>query len=147
MGHTYCSSLVHCVFSTKERRNLVPDELQPALWAYMGGIARKNGFHALQVGGTANHCHLLVSLPPSIALSKAIQLMKGASSKWIKARVPGFEWQEGYGAFSIGVSQVGPTLRYIVNQQVHHKRRSFEQEFLEFLKRHKLDYDPKFVLG
>jgi putative transposase len=78
MPHTYVSELIHCVFSTKQRRNLISAEVQPQLWAFLGGIARKNGFKALMVGGTENHVHILLSLPATMPLAKAMQLVKGA---------------------------------------------------------------------
>src|SRR5690242_12013987 len=83
MSHTYVSSLVHCVFSTKRRQNLISPLIQPDLWAFIGGVARKNDCKALIVGGTENHAHILLSLPAKMPLAKAIQLMKGASSRWM----------------------------------------------------------------
>jgi putative transposase len=80
MAHTYVSELIHCVFSTKQRRNLISTEIQPQLWAFLGGVARKNGFKVLMVGGTENHVHILLSLPATMPLAKAVQLVKGASS-------------------------------------------------------------------
>lgn len=82
MSHTYVSELFHCVFSTKDRRGLIPPAKQPDLWSYLGGIARKNGFKALAVGGTDNHIHLLLSLPAAMTLAKAMQLLKGGSSRF-----------------------------------------------------------------
>jgi putative transposase len=100
MSHTYTSELFHCVFSTKEPRNLIKDEFQPRLWSFLGGIARKNGFKTIAIGGTANHVHILLSIPATVPLSKAVQLLKGGSSKWINEIEGGrFAWQEGYGAF------------------------------------------------
>lgn len=148
MSHTYVSGLFHCVFSTKERRGLIPPARQSDLWSYLGGIARKNGFKALAVGGTDNHVHVLVSLPSTISLAKAIQLLKGGSSKWInESGASGFSWQEGYGAFSIGISQRSDTIAYIRSQAEHHHKLGFEGEFVAFLKRHGIEYDPKYVLG
>ena len=148
MPHTYISDLVHCVFSTKLRRNLIPTEIQPDLWAFLGGIARKNGFKALIVGGTENHVHLLLSLPATMALAKAVQLVKGASSRWMnETRRHDIAWQEGYGAFTIGISQKADTIAYIRSQAEHHRKRSFEEEFVAFLKKHDVEYDPKYVLG
>ena len=83
MSHTYVSDLIHCVFSTKLRRNLIQPDIQSVLWSFLGGIARKNKFKALMVGGTENHIHLLLSLPPDMPLAKAMQLVKGASSRWL----------------------------------------------------------------
>src|SRR5205085_531162 len=113
VAHTYTSLLVHCVFSTKERRPLISPELQPRLWAFMGGIARTNEYKALAIGGTRDHAHALLSLPASMVVAKALQLIKGGSSKWINDQLPqrSFAWQDGYGAFTVGVSQVKDTIR------------------------------------
>jgi putative transposase len=148
MSHTYVSELVHCVFSTKERRNLIATEVQPVLWAFIGGVARKNGLEALMVGGTENHVHILLSLPASMPLAKAMQLVKGASSHWMNEKhTHGFAWQEGYGAFTVGISQKDDTIAYIRSQPEHHRRRSFEEEFVAFLKKHDVEYDPQYVFG
>ena len=148
MAHTYVSSLFHCVFSTKERRGLIPTAKQPDVWSYLGGIARKNGFKLLAVGGTDNHVHLLVSLPATVPLAKAMQLLKGGSSKWMNdSGADGFAWQEGYGAFSVGVSQRSATIGYINSQAEHHRKRGFEEEFLAFLHKHGIAYDTKYVWG
>src|SRR5438045_1649744 len=103
MAHSYTSSLYHCVFSTKDRRPLITPPLQERLWPYLGGVARENKFKAICVGGVEDHVHLLLSLPSTLAIAKAIQLVKGGSSKWIHDNFPDmrqFAWQEGYGAFS-----------------------------------------------
>ena len=148
MSHTYVSELVHCVFSTKERRNLIAAEVQPMLWAFIGGVARKNGFKALMVGGTENHAHVLLSLPATMTLAKAVQLIKGASSHWMNEKhAHGFAWQEGYGAFTVGISQKDDTIAYIRSQEEHHRKRSFEEEFVAFLKKNAIGYDPRFVWG
>jgi putative transposase len=149
MAHTYCSALFHCVFSTKERRSLIKPELQDRLWAYMGGIARENRMTPLAVGGTDDHAHLLLSVPSTVAIAVAMQKIKGGSSLWLHEDIglKGFEWQQGYGAFSIGCSQVEATMLYIAGQQDHHRKRDFQAEFLEILKRHKIDYDPQHVWG
>jgi putative transposase len=148
MSHTYVSSLIHCVFSTKNRRDLIAEEIQPQLWAFVGGIARKNGFKALIVGGTPNHAHVLLSLLATLPLSKAMQLIKGASSHWMNENhTRDFAWQEGYGAFTVGISQKDQTISYIRRQPEHHKKRSFEEEFVTFLKKHGVEYDPQHVWG
>lgn len=148
MSHTYVSDLVHCVFSTKERRNLIPAEKQSRLWSFLGGIARKNGFKAIAVGGTQNHLHVLLSLSATITLAKAMQLIKGGSSKWMNETGDGrFAWQEGYGAFTVGISQQAKTIRYINTQAEHHEKRNFEEEFLAILEKHGIEYDPKHVWG
>jgi putative transposase len=148
VAHTYVSALFHCVFSTKERRGLIPSAKQPDVWSYLGGIARKNGFKLLAAGGTDNHVHLLVSLPATVPLAKAMQLLKGGSSKWMNdSGANGFAWQEGYGAFSVGVSQLHATITYINSQAEHHHKHGFEEEFLAFLHKHGIAYDTKYVWG
>jgi putative transposase len=126
----------------------ITPELEERLWPFMGGIARDNRFKALAIGGVADHVHLLLSLPGSLAIAKAVQLIKGGSSKWIHDEFPehrAFEWQEGYGAFSIGVSIKEQSNKYIQNQKQHHRRITFQQEFLSFLKKHDVEYDPRFI--
>jgi REP element-mobilizing transposase RayT len=148
MSHTYVSALYHCVFSTKDRRGLIPPARQPEVWSYLGGIARKNNFKLLAAGGTDNHVHVLVSLPSTLPLAKAIQLLKGGSSKWMNdSGANGFAWQEGYAAFSVGVSQLSATVIYINSQAEHHHKRGFEEEFIAFLRKHGIEYDPQYVLG
>lgn len=143
--HSFNSCLMHCVFSTKERRPLLTPAIRDRLWPYLGGIARENEMKALAVGGVADHVHILLSLPPTLPVSKAVQLLKGNSSKWLRETFPeltnqGFAWQEGYGAFSIGISAVEDTRGYILRQEEHHRRRSAHEEFEAFLKRHGFGY-------
>ncbi|HET6208198.1 MAG TPA: IS200/IS605 family transposase [Terracidiphilus sp.] len=149
MSHTYCCSLFHCVFSTKERRKTISTEIRERLWAYMGGVAREHGMKALAAGGTDDHVHILLSLPSSLPIAKAMREIKSASSRWMHETcgVEGFEWQEGYGAFSIGWAQVDATVAYITRQEEHHAKRDFQSEFVAFLKRHRIEYDPRYVWG
>lgn len=150
MPHSYITSLHHVVFSTKERRKQIDAEFQVRLWPYLGGIAREHDMKALAVGGVEDHVHMLLSLPSTLAVAKALQLLKGGSSKWIHDESSSrrdFAWQEGYGAFSIGVSQIDDTVRYIANQAEHHRTKSFEEEFVAFLERHGITYDPRYVWG
>ena len=148
MPHSYVSNLVHYIFSTKERFPFIDRELESRLWPYLGGIARENGMKALAVGGTHDHVHALLSLPATLSMAKAIQLIKGGSSKWIHDQLPNyrkFAWQDGYGAFSVSASQMKSVIRYIDGQQEHHRKRTFEEEFLEFLDEHEVQYDPRYV--
>ena len=149
MAHTYCSSLFHCVFSTKERKRSIAPEIQQRLWAYMGGIARENEMKALAAGGMDDHAHLLLSLPSSLAIAEAMRKIKSGSSLWMheSCGLAGFEWQEGYGAFTIGLSQVDATAAYIAGQAEHHRKRDFQAEFLAILKQHGIEYDPRYVWG
>jgi putative transposase len=142
--HSFNSLLIHCVWSTKKREPSLTPTLRDRLYPYLGGIARENRITALAIGGAADHMHMLISLPPTLSVAKAVQLLKGNSSKWVHetfAQLRYFEWQQGYGAFSIGVSALNPTIAYIRNQTQHHRRRSFQDEFRAMLRRHGLDYD------
>jgi REP element-mobilizing transposase RayT len=115
----------------------------------MGGVAREHQMKALGIGGMEDHVHILLSLPSSIAIATAMREIKSASSRWMHeiCSVEDFEWQEGYGAFSIGWSQITPTLAYISRQQEHHRKHDFQAEFIAFLKKHRIEYDPRYVLG
>ncbi|MBC7966115.1 MAG: transposase, partial [Fuerstia sp.] len=107
-------------------------------------IARENKMKALVIGGVADHVHVLLSIPSTLSVAKSIQLLKGNSSKWIHETFPehrDFEWQEGYGAFSIGISGVDDTIAYIRNQAGHHRKRSFREELEAFLKKHGVEYE------
>ena len=148
MSHSFISQLMHCVFSTKERRPMITPELQTRLFQYIGGIARENKMKLLAAGGVEDHVHLLISMPSTIAVSKAMQLVKGGSSKWIHETFSEhrlFQWQEGYGAFSIGISDVERTVKYINTQAEHHAKMDFKTEFLAFLKKHEIEYDTRYI--
>ncbi|HYG99703.1 MAG TPA: transposase [Terriglobales bacterium] len=144
MAHTYANNFVHCVFSTKERANTIPEARREQLWAYLVGVAKNEGFSVLAACGTANHVHALILLPASISSSDAVKNLKSNSSRWMGPR---FAWQEGYGAFSVSPSQLPDLKAYIANQPEHHKKRNFEEEFIALLKKCEVDYDPKFVFG
>jgi putative transposase len=147
VSHSYSQNHLHVVFSTKERQKLIAPQMQPKLWSYMGGIARNHGFLVLANGGIEDHVHLLIQLPPALALAKAISLLKANSSTWMKEHGIRFGWQEGYGAFSVSASNLAAVERYIQNQPAHHRKITFEQEFLTLLRKHGIDFDPKYVFG
>jgi putative transposase len=139
MSHSHVCCLVHVVFATAERQPSIRDEIRGRLHAYLGGIARENCITPLAIGGASDHVHLLLSLPQTISVAKAVQLLKSGSSKWIHEKFPGskhFAWQEGYGAFSIGVSQRATTVKYILSQAEHHKLISFGDELKKFIAAH-----------
>ncbi len=115
MSHTYSQNHIHVIFSTKERQKLIPPRMQPKLWAYMAGIARNHDFLVLSNGGIEDHVHLLIQLPAPLALAKAVSLLKSNSSSWMNEHGTGFNWQEGYGAFSVSASNLGTVVRYIQN--------------------------------
>jgi putative transposase len=139
---------VHIVFSTKDRVDLIPAALEPKLCAYLGGITDNLGGRLLAAGGTENHVHLLVSQSKTLALADYMENLKKDSSKWIKtqdARCRAFRWQDGYGAFTIGQSNVAALKRYIATQKEHHRKVSFQEEFLEILRRYGVSYDERYI--
>ena len=146
--HSFNSSLHHCVFATKDREKLLSADIRERLWPYLGGVARQNGMKALAVGGVADHVHVLLSLPATMSVAKAMQLLKGNSSKWVHETFPelrSFAWQEGYAAFSIGVSGIEETRAYIHNQEEHHRTRMYRDEVIAFLKRHGLPFEEAMI--
>jgi putative transposase len=150
MSHSYVSNLMHCTFSTKERYPFIDSELESRLWPYIGGIARTNRMKAFAVGGTADHLHGLLSLPSTMSFAKAVQLIKGGSSKWVHdsfTKYKKFEWQEGYGAFSVSASQVKRTIAYIENQKEHHRKRTFQEEFRALLDKHGIQCDSRYLFA
>lgn len=150
MANTYTKLLVHCVWSTKDRDPLISRNLETGLWRVMAGIAARNGMHALRVGGIEDHVHVLLELPKTVALAKAIQLLKGGSSHWMnrEQRVPcRFAWQDGYGGFSVSASNVSKVALYIGRQREHHRNCGFEEEYRALFERHGVEVDERFLLG
>jgi len=147
MSHTYAQNVVHIVFSTKERRAAIPREFQARLWAYMAQVCRQEGMFVHVVGGMADHAHLLIQIPATLSLAKAVSTIKANSSRWAHQQGHRFSWQQGYAAFSVSASVVPTVLRYIQNQEAHHRKMSFEAEFVALLKKHGVEFDPKFVFG
>ena len=150
MGHTYTALHFHIVFSTKNRVPSIAPDIQTRLHEYIGGIVRGENGILIAIGGMPDHTHLLATLHPTDSVADAIRRVKGNSSKWMHEDLPGmqdFAWQTGYGAFSVSRSNLAEVEAYINNQQVHHARLSFEEEFLAFLQRHGIQYDKRYVLG
>jgi putative transposase len=147
MAHTYPNVLVHCVFSTKDRRQTIADELRENLARYFVGIGKGHEIPILCAGGTANHVHLLMALPATMPLAKAVQVLKANSSRWLGEHGFEFAWQDGYGAFSVSASNVAAVRHYIEHQAEHHAVHSFEDEFTSLLRKSGIAYDPQFVFG
>ena len=148
MGHTYSNLVFHVVFSAKERRPLIHDSFRPRLFEYLSGLARNEFRGTLAVGSTENHVHGLLVLAPDTPVADAMRGWKALSSKWVHETFPDeadFGWQEGYGAFSVSQSNVPQVADYIEKQAEHHKKITFEDEFLALLKRHGIAYDPRYV--
>ena len=147
MSHSYVQNHLHVVFSTKEREKLIAKSMQPRLWSYMAGIARNHDFLVIANGGMEDHVHLLILLPPILTLTKAINFLKANSSKWMSEHGARFAWQQGYGAFAVSKSNIAAVVRYIDEQERHHRKMSFEDEFIGLLKKHGMEYDPRYVFG
>jgi putative transposase len=147
MSHTYAQNVIHVVFSTKDRRKAISGEFQSRMWAYAAGICKKLGIIVHAVGGMEDHIHFLIQVPPSLAVAKAVLAIKSNSSRWANEEGHKFAWQQGYGAFSVSSSVVPAVVRYIQNQEAHHRKMNFDVEFLALLKKHGIESDPKFVFG
>jgi REP element-mobilizing transposase RayT len=150
MAQTLTRLLLHIVFSTKNRDPFITEAVATELHKYLAGIARNHDSPALAIGGVADHIHLLISLSKNIACADLLMHLKRDSSKWIKSKGPEFAtfaWQEGYGAFTIGESQVDAMKRYIANQEDHHRTRSFQDEFRDLLAKYGVDFDENLVWG
>ncbi|HOE65534.1 MAG TPA: IS200/IS605 family transposase [Candidatus Hydrogenedentes bacterium] len=148
MSHAFCSLTYHIVFSTKDRRPLLVTDMQPRLHEYLGGTVRGLGSVALAVGGTDDHVHILARLRQDRAISDVLREIKTAATHWIHGEFPdmkGFFWQAGYGAFTVSASQAEKVAAYITHQTEHHKKQSFEDEFVALLTAHAVEFDPKYI--
>lgn len=148
MAGTFTNLLYHFVYSTKNRTGLILPEIQGDLHAYLGGIIRGEGGTALEIGGVADHVHLLVKLPATIAVSDVLRVIKANSSKWMNensGRIRKFAWQDGYAAFTVSESQSPSVKRYIRNQEAHHRKVDFKQELLALLVKNRIEYDERYL--
>ena len=150
MAQSLCKIYLHIIFHIKTTSPLVKDEHLLRLHQYIGSIVNKTGCQVLCVGGTGNHVHALVMFSKTETVAHVIEEMKRNSSRWIKALSPNYEqfsWQGGYSVFSVSQSQVDIVVAYIKNQAEHHKKQSFRDEYLEFLRLYKIEYDERYVLS
>ncbi len=146
MSQTLTNLIYHIVFSTKNHCVLITDDIKSELHAYIGGIVRGEKGTFIAVGGTEDHIHILAKIPPSISLSEMLQRIKGNSSKWLhETKKKDFSWQRGYGAFSVSESVSEKVQEYIQRQVEHHKKMSFKEEFLGFLRKHNIEYSEKYL--
>jgi putative transposase len=143
MAHTYSANFVHCIFSTNNRREVIPSDMQEPLWAYLLGIANNLRLKTLAIGGTSNHVHVLIGLPTNMTVAEAVQKLKANSSRWLSEHGLKFQWQEVYGVFSLSSSMLNTVQSYIRHQKEHHQKRSFEDEFRQFLEKSGIAYDPR----
>jgi REP element-mobilizing transposase RayT len=150
MASTFTNLLFHIVFSTKDRTPSIHEGLRERLYEYMGGIIRGERGTLLEIGGVPDHLHLLAKLKSDISVAEMVRLVKSNSSKWVNESIDPtgrFEWQTGYGAFSVSESQAKKVQKYIQTQESHHAKVSFKDELITLLKKHGIEYDERYLLG
>jgi REP element-mobilizing transposase RayT len=148
MSHTYSKLLTHVIYSTKERAPLIEARHKPKLYPFLGGIVRDMGCHMIEVGGVADHVHMLVLTPPRLALSDLLREVKAGSSRWMNREFNlggKFAWQTGFSAFSISQREAPDVRRYIGGQEEHHRVRTFKEEVLQFLHDYEIEYDERYL--
>ena len=147
MSQSLSKIVVHVVFSTKNRRPLLADpDIRCSLYKYLGGILRELKCSSIEIGGASDHVHIVCSLAKTHALSDVIQNLKTSSSKWLKENgVRGFAWQNGYRAFSVSESNLEEVRRYVVSQEEHHRKMTFQDELRRLLQRHKVEFDERYL--
>ncbi|TDP01663.1 IS200/IS605 family transposase [Flavobacterium sp. 245] len=148
MANTYTQIHIHFVFAVKYRKATIHKSWKEELYKYISGIIKNNNHKLLAIKGVADHVHILIGIRPAQSISELMKSVKQNSSKWIndnKFIGNHFEWQEGYGAFSYSKSQLNAVVNYIQNQELHHKKKSFREEYINFLKKFEVDYDEKFI--
>ena len=149
MANTYTNLLYHIVFSCKDRRRSIHQNLRDDLYAYIGGIVRNEGGLMLEIGGVADHVHLVVRLKADMPVATMVRQLKARSSKWAAQRADsrGFRWQRGYGAFSVSESRLKRVCEYVRGQEEHHQTMSFRDELVGLLKRHGIAFDEEYLPG
>lgn len=148
MAYTYSQINIHAVFSVLGRENLLSNKIRGRLFEYMSGTMKGIGLFPLAVNGVEDHVHVFFELPPNISVSKALQEIKSNSSRWInnEGLFQGkFQWQKGFGAFANSRSQRNSVIQYILNQETHHHKNSFRDEYLELLSKYEVDFDRNYL--
>ena len=148
MASTFTILLCHFIFSTKNRVPMISSSLEPELYRYIGGILRGEGATLIEIGGMPDHVHIVVQMKPTMAVANLMMHVKAGSSKWVNASrrlPPRFGWQDGYGAFTVSASQLAGVRAYVRNQAEHHRQRTFQEEFVEFLNRHGIEYEERYL--
>ena|SRR5947209_6872408 len=148
MPQSLSSILIHLIFSTKHREPYITKEVEPELHAYLAAVFRECHSPSLTINGTADHVHALFTLSRTVTVAEVVEEVKKRSSKWVKTKggvYRSFQWQTGYGAFSIGQSNVAALKKYIAEQKEHHRRRTFEDEYRSFLEKYGVAYDERYV--
>ena len=150
MPNTNAALTVHAIFATKRRECAISTEALTRLPAYLGTILDTQGCVCLAVGGFHDHLHVVVSYPPRLAVAEILRHVKGNSSPWLRktfAEMRGFSWQDGYAAYSVSPSRVKKAIRYVESQHEHHRVRSFEEEYLDFLKAGGIEFNERYVFA
>ena len=148
MANTYTQIYIQIVFAVKGRLNLIPQKHKEELHKYITGIITNRGQKLLAINCMPDHTHVFVGMKPNVCISDLTRDIKSGSSKFIKEKAwirNNFEWQEGFGAFSYAHSQLTSVIQYIINQEEHHKKRSFKEEYFDFLKKFKIDFEEKYL--
>jgi putative transposase len=148
MANTFTQLYVHYVFAVQDRLCLINEKWKDNLYRYMSGIIDQQGHKLYVINGTSDHVHILISMNPKQAPSDLMFHLKRSSSSWInqnRLSVGKFSWQEGFGAFSLGKSQLPSKIKYIEEQQVHHKKKSFKEEYLQILIENDIEYDKRYI--
>ncbi|MBE9468861.1 MAG: IS200/IS605 family transposase [Bacteroidetes bacterium] len=149
MSNTYTQMYIQFVFAVQDRTSLIRSVWKDELYKYITGIVQNNKHKLIAINGMSNHIHVFVGYKPHQLIPDLLQDIKGSSSGWINNRgfVKGkFRWQEGYGAFSYSHSQIDNVVKYITNQEQHHKKKKFREEYIELLNRFNIDYDERYIL-
>jgi putative transposase len=148
MPQSLSNVLLHIVFSTKDRQPWLDRGVRPRMHAYLSTICRDLGADFVHAGGLSDHAHVVTALPRTVSQAKMIEEIKKKSSKWMKgldSRYRGFFWQRGYAAFSVSASQLKAVLAYVDGQREHHQTRTFQEEYRELLRKHRVDFDERYV--
>ena len=148
MPQSLSKVILHIIFSTKNREPWLDSSVRPRMHAYLATICHNIDADFVRIGGVADHVHIVTTLPRTLSQAEPMERLKKASSKWIKAldvRYRGFFWQRGYGAFSVSPSQLDSVLEYVNDQQEHHRTRTFQEEYRELLRKHRVDFDERYV--
>jgi REP element-mobilizing transposase RayT len=144
------SIILFFIFSTKNRVSHIHPDIENRVWSYLGGIARKHRMTAIEIGGIEDHIHALVLAPNRFSPADIAQFLKGDSSKWIHDEftdLRDFGWQDGYAAFTVSKSIVPDVVRYIRDQRKHHHKKTFQEEYIEFLEKRGVEYDERYLWG
>jgi putative transposase len=148
VANTYSALHYHIVFSTKNREPWITQDIEARVWAYLAELADLHGMSSLQIGGLDDHIHAILSIPPTLPVSKAVQVLKGNSSRWIRStfdELDIFRWQDGYSAFTVSRSALATTIRYVERQRETHIRHTFQEEWLALLNRHDISFEDRYL--